>query len=615
MKQLMRLMVLALAPLGVFVGAGCAALTEAEAPSLPAQTATAVQAAATPANKPAWLTPEKEAALIEARKILKEAREVAEGIKVPSTLRIWRPPEARLTAEEHRKNGLLNHIEMIQFRAGDFSAAATTTMRTSLAFAQLHYGQVQDAVQILRGERLGEVTALTLVQTLAQTGYMDVAIEMADAQVKNEPGIFRRYEAVLFALLAREQGRLGDPRAQDTLQRARMAARFVRRPDDRALSLVHVARAQRSLGDQAGAQESLRHALDTVQHVPRDEREGTLTIIAAEQEDTGDRAGSLQTFQQVIEIGQNYKPWQRVFGLSAWACARVLRGHRDTGAEIFQMAMQVADGLPVGDQVRLWSEIGRWLVKSGDQAAVRALVQRMVETAESIGDERAKGQTLSTASGFLTKVGDLDAALAIAATIKDGSGKALALRWLAERMATTAHSPDLAILFRKLSDTAKDLPQSKLPTEKATANRMLANIAGIQAVTGDVPSAIQTLKRITNQAYHQGSGAYPEIITLLAKQGNPTGARQVADNVKTKYLEYFPMPSALESLGRAYVEVGETRTAVDWARQMTVEFAKATILLGVAEGLMNRQGIEHIVEERPEVTLQGRCEFDQWIPW
>jgi len=36
------------------------------------------------------------------------------------------------------------------------------------------------------------------------------------------------------------------------------------------------------------------------------------------------------------------------------------------------------------------------------------------------------------------------------------------------------------------------------------------------------------------------------------------------------------------------------------------------ILMGVAEGLMNRQGIEHIVEERPELALQRRCEVDQW---
>jgi lipopolysaccharide biosynthesis regulator YciM len=281
---------------------------------------------------------------------------------------------------------------------------------------------------------------------------------------------------------------------------------------------------------------------------------------------------------------------------------------------MFQMAIQLADSLPVGEQVRLWSEIGRWLVKSGDQAAVRTLVQRMVETAQSIADERIKQQTLSTASGFSTKVGDLDVALDIAATIKDGSEKALALRWLAERMATTTNSPDAAVLFRKLSDIARDLSQSKLPTERSTANRMLANIAGIQAVTRDVPSAIQTLKRITNQDYHQESGAYPEIITLLAQQGNFTGARQVADNVERKRWQESPMASALKSLGRAYAEAGEARVAVDWARQMTMEFVKTSILLGVAEGLMNRQGIENIIEERPELTLEGRCEVDQWRP-
>ena len=607
MTQLMRLVVLSLVPLGVFVSAGCAAMTEAEAPAPQVQTAPA------PANRPAWLTPEKEAALIEARKILKEAREVAEGIKVPSKLRILRPPEVRLTGEEQETKWLLGRIEKIQFRAGDFSAGATTTLRASLAFAQLQYGQVHDALRVLRderlrGERLGEVGALTLVQTLAQTGYMEAAIEMADAHSKYE----RASEGRLFALIAREQMKLGDTRAHDTLQRARMAAKFGGSPNDRALSLVHVAQAQRSLGDRAGSDESLRWALDAAVNAPRDRSTMVLRTIAVAQADNGDRTGSAQLFKRIREEENSLNSSQRVQRLASQACDLAVRGYRSSATEMFQEAMQIADGLPVGEQIRMWREIGQRLVKSGDQVAVRTLVQRMVETAESIADERIKQETLSTASGLSTKVGDLDMAMGIAATIKDGSEKALALRWLAERMATTAHSPDLAILFRKLSDTAKDLPQSKLPTEKATANRMLANIAGIQAVTGDVPSAIQSLKRITNQDYHQESGAYPEIIRLLAQQGNFTGARQVADNVERKRWEESPMAFALKSLGRAYAEAGDTQTALDWARHIKVGYAKALILMGVAEGLMNRQGIEHIVEERPELALQRRCEVDQW---
>jgi hypothetical protein len=59
---------------GVLGGSVLAAVTEAPAPQV--QATPPLQAAAVQPGKPAWLTPEKEATLVEVRKILREAFEV-----------------------------------------------------------------------------------------------------------------------------------------------------------------------------------------------------------------------------------------------------------------------------------------------------------------------------------------------------------------------------------------------------------------------------------------------------------------------------------------------------------------------------------------------------------
>ena len=611
MKQLMRLVVLSLAPLGVFVGAGCAAMPETEALSLSTQSISPVQAAPTPAIKPAWMTPEKEAALVEVRKILREARQVAEEIDAPNTPEEKMRPGVPLSYDEEHKRKLLHAIEYAQFRAGDFSTAATTKVRASLAFAQLQYGQVQDGLRILReerlrGNRLGEVSALTLVQTLARTGYMEAAIEMADAHSKYE----RRSEGRLFALIAQEQARLGDVRARDTLQRARMAAKFGGVPNDRAVSLVYVAQAQRSLGDRAGSDESLQWALDVALNAPRDRSTMVLRTIAVAHADNGDRAGSARLFKQISEEEKSLSSSERAQRLASQACDLAMRGYSSSATEMFQEAMQVADGIQVSEQVKLWSAIGRQLVKSGDQAAARALIQRIVETGQSIADERTRKDAVADASVLAATMGDFERAIQFAPKTNDEWRAISLFRFIAEKAIETNNLTDTDAMLRQLSKAVEGSLSSQLPKDRSQADGRLADIAKIQAAAGDVSRAVLTLKRISNQDWHQGSGAYPQMITLLARQGNFTGARHIVDAIEKKSLKEFSVAEAVQSLGSAYAEAGDAQVAWDWARNMKVGFAKASILLGVAEGLMNRQGIEKIVTERPELTLQNMCSLN-----
>jgi hypothetical protein len=581
-----------------------AAVTE---PQPQPQTAPPLVSAPTQPGKPAWLTPEKEAALVEVRKILREARQVAEGIIAPSKPRELSPPEARFTPQELSKKHLLEEIAKGQFRAGDFSASAMTVSIDYLAFAQLHYGQVRDAVQSIGRARLLEDGTLSFVYALAQAGFIDAAIEVAETQIKREPVNPRRVEASLFALIAREQARAGDSRVRESLQRARLAAKSVGPPNDRALSLVRVARAQRSVGDRAGSEETLREALDTALTAPRGRDAGVVSIIAAVQEENGDRIGSAKTFHQILEDEKNLKPMERARRLGSRACARVLRGHRESGTQIFQEAMKVADGLPVNERVRVWNEIGRWLVKSDDHVAARSLIQRIVETAKTISDEQIRKDALAFASVLTAKVGDLGRAVQLASMTNDEWREVSLFRVVAEKAIETNNPTDTDAIIRQLAEAIKTSARRPLPSDRSQADGRLADIAKIQAVTGDIQLAARTLERISDRDYHQGSGAYPEIIKLLAEQGNSAGARQIIGQVEKKSLHEVRMASALQSLGKAYAESRASEEGLQWARRMQVDFAKASILLGVAEGIMNLNGIENIVTERPEAMLQVRC--------
>ena len=562
------------------------------------------QQASTPqVNQATKLTPGQEAALVEVRKILREARQVAEGIVAPSKPLEPSATEYQVSHHEKNKMWLLTNIESTQFRAGDFATAATTAVPGSLAFAQLRYDHLGEALKNVERTELWEEGALTFVYELIQAGQIDSAVKVAETHIKKK----RRHEAALFALIAREEARLGDSRAHNTILRARVAAKVVVLPNDRALALVHVARAQRVMGDRTGSEETIREALDTALKAPRGRDTSVLSIIAMAQEENGDRAGSVKTFQLIVDDEKDLKPMQKARWLGSQACDRVLRGYGTRGAEIFQAAIKVADGLPASEQVWVWSEISRWLVKAGDHDAVRAVVQRMVDTAKTISDDQTRAKALSAASGHATKIGDLDKALDIASTMEDGWNKADLLRFIAEQSIKTKNFPNTDTVIRWLADTARTLSQGQLPKDRSQADGMLADTAKVLALAGDVPLAVQTLKRISNQDSHQVSGAYPQIVVLLAQQGNYAGARQILEHVERKWFLEIPVAFALNSLGKAYAESGASQEGLRWARQVEVDYAKASILLGVAEGLMNRHGVENVVTERPEVTLQSRC--------
>jgi hypothetical protein len=123
MKRIVPIL-LSVALVSTLVASARAAGTE---PQSAVQTAPPLSAVPAQSSKPAWLTPEKEAALFEVRKILQEARQVAEGIAAPSKPRELSPPEDRFTRQERNKMWLLTNIDGINHSRARVSCGRTAS--------------------------------------------------------------------------------------------------------------------------------------------------------------------------------------------------------------------------------------------------------------------------------------------------------------------------------------------------------------------------------------------------------------------------------------------------------------------------------------------------------
>jgi hypothetical protein len=136
--------------LGRVLIAGCVAalLLSQEAVAETQQTGTPLSNPITStaqAGLAAKITPEQEAALVEVRKILREAKQAAESYTPPSKLTT---SPTMLRALERRKNLLLDEIEQAQLRAGDLAAASGTKRLDLLALARR--SDIKGAIKQLR---------------------------------------------------------------------------------------------------------------------------------------------------------------------------------------------------------------------------------------------------------------------------------------------------------------------------------------------------------------------------------------------------------------------------------------------------------------------------------
>ena len=569
-----------------------------------------------PACPPPCLSPEQEAALVEVRKILKEARQVAEGIEIPQSdepvKAIREMIEKDLRAQ---KTTLLGSIEQAQFQAGDFTNAAQLWgfgSTYALARAQVRYGKARDAVQTVSKEYLHDGPLLALVDALIQAGAMQEAITVAETAVAQEgvQASRQRERATVLSLIARRQHEAGDPAARATLQRALQTAQAITYLPDKYLALSHVARVQAILGDRVASVETFHQAVQAaVAQEKVLEKVHAMRRVAQAQAASGDRAASGQTFQEAIRLGSTVQDFQvRTFVMGCLAWAQAVSGQREAAAQTLQLTLRGTDNLLPEKRVGVLIEIGKWQHKVGEREAVAETIQRALENAQSIQNGKIRAEGMSSITALAIRVSNFMRAMEIIAAIESNEIRVRTIGWIAKALAETRDPFGTKEIFDQLVEAATAVAKEPLPNDKSRSSSMLRMIALTQAAAGDLSAALRTIESMRSDTGTMETLAYADILKMLITKRDLSGAQKIAASFKEEWVKQGRgLSKQLRDLGKAYVTTGDLPSAIAWARQLTVPYDKAYALLGVAKGLMGQKDIEDISKLAPEIRWREDC--------
>jgi len=622
MKQLMRLVVLFLAPLGVFAGAGCAAMTETEAPVPPAQTA--------PANKPAWLTPEKETALVEVRKILKEAWEVADHIALPSPLFT---KGATIKALGEMKQRVLWHINDAQVQAGDFFNVRQNIYpgREVVVLEQIRYGYLPEAIQGAIDDRLNQAAdVLLILKALTDAGDLSGAQQVAETKLRKTSrggAELKEYEAALLAYMARRQAEVGKPEADALLVRAMEAARS----NDKQLymkssSFLHggwaaIGCAQAAMGDRAAAEEAMRRAIKAAVSLRKEEYDGQKAVILRLIGRAASRVGltqaSQEAFQEALRFAQQIKELQmRVRAVTKVAVFQSQAGDRLGGQHTLDEVITFARNLPDHQQRRrALSIIVEQQFEEGDPEGAAAMLERWRQWATTLVDATEREAELNGIRWWDGKLLPSQLALEQAYAIQgDDEKQAKALGTAVYVLVHRPQSMATPEIFKRLSLTAAALLAKPLPADEKKANNYLSSLAAVQAVTDGAVQALQTLGRITDSTRQKTTPT--ALISLLIQKRDVAGAKLLIGSPNSDDVGVLSGSSGdtlgdkIQKVAKIQAGMGDATGALQWAHRQTNPYAKAMALLGVGLGLMEREGIEHIRQQWPAHLVVAKGAHD-----
>lgn len=625
MKQVIYQMALTV----VLIGAGGCATQAAvtERPVSETRATASVSPTSIPAKKPAWLTPEKEAALVEVRKILKEAWEVANSI-VPRT-KLFRSdaPEFNTTETERYKDRLLRDTELTRFWAGDFSTAATSREYWDLAIAQIRYGHLQEAVQTatnVSNARFFSAETLVVLKLLSDAGDLTGAMQVAEAQAQGPRygGAERKqYEAELMAYLARRQAEAGKPEARETLARAIEVIRSNKKapyrtaPYSQHAGWVAIGCAQGAIGDTAAGEASMRYAIQAAANLPKEEYEGdkgrAVNLIGRAAAESGLKRASEEAFQEALRLARNIaQSSTRAQVMAKVAVAQLQSGDRIGGQRTLDEAIQFADSLSSHqERLRARDVIVERQIEAGERKSAEETVARMRRQAEPLIDvkEREADRKVfqSWEAKLLTPQAALDRAYALEGHDEE---QATALASAAYWVVNSKDPVSTPEILQRLSKTAATLLARPLPNDRKRADQYLGSLARVQAVADGASPALQTLSRISDSSSQKNM--YLGLLTLLTKKKDVVGAKQVAALLREEWLPW-------DGTGKAFAEVGKVIGASEgisggltWARQLKNLYVKVEALLGVAIGTMEHEGVYNLSRHLPASMAIDKGAYD-----
>jgi tetratricopeptide (TPR) repeat protein len=557
------------------------------------------------AGQASKLTPEQEAALVEVRKILKEAWEVADQIEMPSPLFT---KKVTIKALGEVKQILLSGIIGAQLQAGYFPNSVSNYNHLDVVIAQIRYGHLEDAVKTATSTTLSPAETLVILKLLSDAGDLDGAMQVAEAQVRPGTGRGgpprRQYEAELMAYVARRQAQAKNPEARETMRRAEYAVRtnknFQRFQFGGAAALGC---AKAAMGDLTAGAESFRQAINAAASITQEEYEvekaSAVTLIGRAAAESGLKTVSLEAFQEALRLARNIaQPADRAKAMANVAISQSSSGDRLSGQRTLEEAIHFAESMSdPQERRRARGAIAGRQIEAGERENAKASIERMQEFTEGIADvnerERDRRNWELRAVDLMTIQEALDRAYALQGNDEQ---QAAALASTAYKL---IHSPEpvgTPEMLQRMSQLAEALLTKPVPTDRQKADRFLGDLAVVQAVTLGAPQALETARRLTDAGQKR---LYLNLLSLLTQKKDVAGAKQMAALLREEWLPWDGTGRAFAELGKAIGVSEDLSRSLTWARAQKNLYVQAEALLGVALGIMEREGIYNLRQQLP----------------
>lgn len=599
-RQMMVQVVLSVVLIGI---GGC--ITQAAVPETPvvdAQATASDTSVPALANKPTWLTSEKEVALGEVRKILREASQLAQRVVIKD------PESKEGKFLDRNKKFVLRDIVVAQTRAGDIDGAIANGWEKSVAvgIALAKAGRPHEGLKELASLELDPPTRFVFVEALMKAGDRQMALEVAESR-----GTYS-WQATSIAYLANLQAKAGDLEYKKTFQRALKVAEAFDKLDHHTSddnigkykALVHIARAQADVGDVTESQQTFAKALETALAVPERDQFNALLIIAEAQARSGDRSGSEHTFGQAVKATKALVPNQQLSGLKRIAETQLEVGNRIAAAETVRHILQMPSGSSPGEQVEGLMRQTRWYLTLGDQEAAKTALQTVAPKVRAVADgyltaklekgdpyygspELGKSNVYYSLARLAAECGLYDLAQEEVRAVTSEQAKANAIRHIVTGAIQKSDRPEVQQVVQALVKDATNLIGRLSFPRDAT----LLDVAVIQAAAGDVPAAVRTADRVVDALR---DNAYREMVGILIQRKDWNGGQEILNRMKAGWMLNESSHHTFRALAKAQAKADMGKQVIEWSHKQPDSVARANVLLGVAEGLMERAGIEQL---------------------
>lgn len=533
------------------------------------------------------ITPEQEAALVEVRKILREASEMAQGVVIENP----ESKEGKFLVNNNRF--VLSGIVGAQARAGDIEGARLTTMANgegislAIAIAQAKAGRPHEALKAVDPRNLRQQPLQVIAEALHKSGDGRTALEV----IENVYVPWDRAEALF--LYARFLAKTGDPAANEIAHRA--YAFFNTLAKGQPWVYVRLAEFQVDAGDLTASLQSFQKARAAALAVPDVQQQlKSLNMVAKAQAQNMDQPGSEKTYAEAIRIAKGLPAKQQEIELGDIARTQLALGNRASAAETVRLILQVPSSSSPREQALRLTRQASWDLAFQEQEAARKALQAALPQVKVLAESPSTSESdrdyiYWDIARLAAKAGALETVNQALALIKKDERKISAMREVVEVLVHALPSGEVTRTIRLLADTAKDIT-SRLFT--SPNDLTLKNVAIIQAAVGDLKSATRTANRIEDVNHGMRERAYMEMAEVLINEADWKSAQQVVAGIKQHWSATF---ETYRKLARAQVKAGDGKNAADWTRQQEVPLARAYALLGVAESLMDVLSIEPLL--------------------